>query len=286
MSLKSVLSRHLIDPFVIKPGLHLPADAATRLLTVEEQVNGKMVVDHFVQSKGAKAANAVTGAVLDMTPVVKGGFREGDIVMRGNSPVTTAQSAMMTSLSEGLKTHDWFIRKSAVSHAGIVARNDAGELRVVQMIAGETPPELLQHLTPLQKKLKATFVHEDSLSDFFNLKEGHVSTRSTVMRPKDPQQAAAAARRAHELFKTQITPEGTHPWYSQVPHSLAPGGRGGVCSTFVDLAYGEGFSNRYHIPTTPLDFVRSSQVTQVGDRAVTEIRAAGAAVEGTLKLAK
>lgn len=273
MSLKSLVSRHLVDPFVSKPGLHLPAGTTRKLLTVEERLQGRMVVDRFVQSKGAKAAHAVTGKQLDMTPVVAGGFREGDIVLRGNSAITTAQSGMMTSLSEGLRTGDWHVRKSAVSHSGIVARAESGELRVVQMVSGETPPELAKLLTPGQKRLKATFLRQDSLSDFFNLKGDKVSTASVVMRPKDPQAAAAAARRAMDYYRTQATPAGTHPWFAKLPHSLAPGDRGGVCSTFVDLAYGEAFANRYHIPTTPLDFVRSNQVTKVGERLVTDIKA-------------
>lgn len=281
-NMRAFLNENLFYKFVTKPGLDLPPNTLKRLMTVEEKVNGKMVVDHFVHTQGAKPLNIASGKALDMTPVVSGGFREGDIVLRGNSVETTAQSGIVTSITEGIRTGDWHIHKSAVSHSGIVAKNAQGELRVIQMVSGETPEELAKLLTPRQQKLKATFLREDSISDFFNVK-GTPITRSTVMRPKDPEAAARAARRAQELLDTQVTPEGIHPWYSKLPHSLSPDGRGGVCSTFVDKAYDFDFKQPMHLPTTPEHFVIDPRLELVGDRAVTEIKAAGSSfVEGTM----
>jgi len=284
--MRTYLNEKVFNKFVTKPGLDLPADTARRLMTVEEKVDGRMMVDKFLHTKGGKALSVKNGAPLDMTPVVSGGFREGDIVLRGNSVETTAQSGMVTTITEGVRTGDWHIRKSAVSHAGIIAKNAKGELRVIQMVSGETPEDLAKLLTPRQKKLKATFLRDDSIQDFFNVK-GTPITRATVMRPKDPEAAARAARRAKELLDTQVTPQGTHPWYSKFPHSLSPDGRGGVCSTFVDMAYGNAFKQPLHLPTTPLHFVIDPRMTTVGDRVVTDIKAAGSSfVEGTLQAVK
>lgn len=284
--MRNFLNEKVFYKFVTKPGLDLPPNTLKRMMTVEEKVNGQMVVDKFLHTKGAKALSAKNGALLDMTPVVSGGFKAGDIVLRGNSVETTAQSGIITTITEGLRTGDWHIQKSAVSHSGIVAKNAQGELRVIQMVSGDTPEELAKLLTPRQKKLKATFLREDSIHDFFNV-EGTPITRATVMRPKDPEAAAKAARRAKELLDTQVTPQGTHPWYSKFPHSLAPDGRGGVCSTFVDMAFDNAFKQPMHMPTTPLHFVIDPRMSVVGDRVVTDIKAAGSAfVEGTLQAVK
>lgn len=281
-SVRNLLNERVFHKFVTKPGLDLPPNTLRRLMTVEEKVNGKMLVDQFLHTKGVAPKNLANGQLLDMTPVVSGGFREGDIVLRGNSVETTAQSGIVTTLTEGLRTGDWKIHKSAVSHAGIVAKNTKGELRVIQMVSGETPEELAKLLTPRQEKFKATFLREDSIHDFFNV-QGTPITRSTVMRPKDPEAALKAARRAQELLDTQVTPEGIHPWYSKFPHSLSPDGRGGVCSTFVDKAYDFSFKQPMHLPTTPHHFVIDPRLEVVGDRIVTDIKAVGSSfVEGTM----
>lgn len=274
------LSKHVLEPFAQKPGLHLPKGTVNKELTIESRVGGKLQVDHFVQT-GKTVVNAKTGVKLDMIPVVQGGFQPGDIVMRGNSLITTAESGMITTMYEGLAHGDWQIRKSAVSHAGIVVKDGNGEMRVIQMISGETPKELKHLLTPKQKKLGGTFLHNDSLDTFFNSKKNPF-TQATVMRPKDPAMAERAAKTALEYYRTQVTPEGVHPWFSRLPHSMAPDGRGGVCSTFVDEAYNGAFNLPYHLPTTPEQFVQSTLLVKVGDKAITEIKASGQAAIGTL----
>lgn len=274
------LSKHVLEPFAQKPGLHLPKGTVNKDLTVAERVGGKLQVDHFVQT-GKTAVNAQTGVKFDMIPVVEGGFQPGDIVMRGNSLVTTAESGLVTTVYEGLAHSEWQIRKSAVSHAGIVVKDASGEMRVIQMISGETPKELEHLLTSRQKKLGATFLHNDSLDAFFNSKKNPF-TQATVMRPQDPAMAERAAKTALDYYHTQVTPSGTHPWYSRLPHSMAPDGRGGVCSTFVDEAYGGAFNLPYHLPTTPEQFVQSTLLVKVGDKAITDIKASGQAAQGTL----
>jgi hypothetical protein len=270
--LSDFFTKRLIEPFVIKPGIHIPAEAGARRLKVEEGLGAEHFVDTFVQKKGAAALNA-TGKVLDMTPSVAGGFQPGDVVLRGNSVFTTAESGWATSLTESLKDHDWHIHKSAVSHVGVVARDHDGQLVVVQMVSGDTPKELVDRLTPMQKKMKATFLRKDTLNDFFNIK-GTPITRATVMRPKDPEVAKQAAAKALTLHDSQIQGAVTHPWYSKLPHSWAPDGRGGVCSTFVNMAFDGKFTQPHHIPVTPEHFVLSDALQQVGDRAITDIEVA------------
>jgi len=80
-------------------------------------------------------------------------------------------------------------------------------------------------------------------------------------------------KKAQQYFDTQLTATEKHPWYSKLPHSLAPDGRGGVCSTFVDLTYGEHFQYASHLPTTPFTFATSPELKQVADRSITQIEA-------------
>ncbi|MDB5095960.1 MAG: hypothetical protein JWM80_381 [Cyanobacteria bacterium RYN_339] len=266
-------TKRLVEPFVIKPGLHIPADALAKKLRVEEGLGAEHFADQFIQKKGESAISTATGKVLDMTPHVEGGIKPGDIVLRGNSVFTTAESGWATSLTESMRTHDWHIHKSAVSHAGVVVRDHSGELKVVQMVSGNTPAELADRLTPHQKKMKATFLRKDSLADFFNI-PGTPITKATVMRPKDGDLAKQAALKALALYDTQIQGAVTHPWYSKLPHSWAPDGRGGVCSTFVNMAFEGKFDQPLHIPVTPEHFVLSPAMQQVGDRAITDIEVA------------
>lgn len=276
MGIGSFLSKRVLQPFAKKPGLGLPK-GATRLITVEEAAAGKKVVQEYVQKMGKDALSVKSGAKLNMMPIVNGGFREGDIVLRGNSLFTTAQSGMVTTLSEGITKGNWKRHQATVSHAGIVARNAKGELRVVHMVTSQPADDIAHMLTPRQKKLKATFLREDSLHDFFNVK-GTPITRAAVMRPKDPKAAYEAARRAETYFRTQVTAEGTRPWYSKLPNDWAPDGRGGVCSTFVDLAFGEKFKPPYLLPTTPEHFLISPLTEKVGDKTITNVRAVGQAL--------
>jgi hypothetical protein len=270
------VSTHVMRPFIDKPGMDLPKGTANRDFTVEEKRGGINTVDHFLQTGAAKPKSAQTGAVLDMTPQVPGGFKEGDIVLRGNSAFTTFESGLVTSLTEWMRTGHWETHKSAVSHSGIVVRDpETQELRVVQMVSGATPEELAPKLTGAQKKLKATFLRNDSIADFFNDTATPI-TQATVMRPKDAAMGAKAAAKALEYYDTQVSGDTTHPWFAKLPHSLAPGGRGGVCSTFVDLAYDGHFKQKLHLPTTPEHFVVSPDLEMVGDRSVTDIEAAPA----------
>jgi hypothetical protein len=119
-------------------------------------------------------------------------------------------------------------------------------------------------------------LRSDSISDFFNDTATPI-TQATVMRPKDAEMGAQAAAKALDYFDTQVSGTETHPWYAKLPHSLAPDGRGGVCSTFVDLAYDGHFKQKLHLPTTPEHFVVSPDLEMVGDRSVTDIEAAPAA---------
>jgi hypothetical protein len=271
--LSDFFTKRLIEPFVIKPGLHIPASALARELKVEEGLGAEHFVDTFVLKKGGVATSTATGKVLDMMPKVEGGYKPGDVVLRGNSVFTTAESGWATSLTESMRTHDWHIHKSAVSHVGVVVRDHSGELKVVQMVSGNTPKELVDRLTPMQKKMKATFLRKDSLHDFFNI-EGTPITKATVMRPKDAKVAEQAALKALALYDSQIQGAVTHPWYSKLPHSWAPDGRGGVCSTFVNMAFEGRFTPPAHIPATPEHFVLSKELEQVGDRAITDIEVA------------
>src|SRR5690242_15946795 len=86
------LDRCLIRPFVIKPGMDVAADAAAERFTVEGGLAASHWQESFVQAKGGRVLSEKTGKVLDMTPEVSGGFQPGDIVFRGNSAFTTAES--------------------------------------------------------------------------------------------------------------------------------------------------------------------------------------------------
>jgi hypothetical protein len=273
MGLGAIASKYLLEPFVKKPGLHLPAGTTARDLTVEETVGGKPVVDHFIQSDKAAPAKSKTGAVLTMTPKVDGGFKEGDIVLRGNSIVTTAQSGLVETLRGFFETGHWKLQKSEVSHSGIVVRRADGTLGVVHMVSGSPPAELAKHLSWFQKKTKTTFLREESLDAFFNI-PGTPITQATVMRHGDAAVASKAAKKALDYFNTQVTDAKEQPWYSKLPHSWSPNNRGGVCSTFDDLAFDERFQSRHHLPTTPHTFAISPELEMVGDRSITAIEAA------------
>lgn len=271
MSLASVLSEHLIEPFVRKPGMNLSKNVLERAITVEESVAGKNIVDHFVQSGSGEVRNA-QGVALNMMPVVHGGLKEGDIVLRGSSPVCMAEGGIIGTIQAFLEKHHWIKQTSEVSHSGIVVKNAAGEMRVIHMVSGAPPEGTEQYLTKLQKKFKVTYLRNETPEQFFNVK-GEPSTQSTVMRHPDARMAQRAAKKAQQYFDTQLTATEKHPWYSKLPHSLAPDGRGGVCSTFVDLMYGEHFQYASHLPTTPHTFATSPELKQVADRSITQIEA-------------
>jgi hypothetical protein len=271
MSLASILSEHLIQPFVRKPGMNLSKSVVERALTVEETIGGKNIVDHFVQSASGEVRNA-KGVALNMMPVVDGGLQEGDIVLRGSSPVCMAEGGIVGTIQKFLKEHHWVKQTSEVSHSGIVVKNADGEMRVIHMVSGSPPEGTEQYLTKLQKKFKATYLRNETPEQFFNVK-GEPSTQSTVMRHPDARMAKLAAKKAQRYFDTQLTATEQHPWYSKLPHSLAPDGRGGVCSTFVDLMYGEHFQYASHLPTTPYTFASSPELKQVADRSITQIEA-------------
>lgn len=271
MGIGSLASKYLLEPFVKKPGLRLPEGTTARDLTVEETVGGKAVVDHFIQTeKTAIAKNPTSGAVLNMTPKVEGGFKEGDIVLRGNSVITTAQSGLVETLRGFFETGEWKLQKSEVSHSGIVVRRPDGTLGVVHMVSGSPPEDLAKHLSWWQKKIKTTYLREESLDAFFNV-AGTPITQATVMRHGDFDVASKAAKKARNYLDTQVTDAKKQPWYSKLPHSWSPNDRGGVCSTFVDLAFDERFQSRHHLPTTPHTFAISPELEMVGDRSVTNI---------------
>lgn len=282
-SLLKERAKRLMTAFVDRPDLHLPTAVTTREYLVQDVRAGMR--DHFVQNGRDLPRHMKTQAALDMVPHVPGGMREGDILLSAYTVDDAAKSGLVTTLNEGLTKGEWSVHKASVSHAGIVVKNDAGELRVVHFLGGTQPKELRDRLTSAQKLLDPNpkFLREDPIDRFFNLKvRGLPSTRSLVMRPKDPVAAGKAARKAKEMLATQVetTADGTlkvHPWYNGMPHSLSPKGRGGACSTFVDLAFGEAFQSPFHLPTTPATFAVSDRVTMVGDRRIVAAKAGGAA---------
>lgn len=283
MGIGSALSRYLIEPFVIKPGLNLPKGTTARELKVEETVGGKPIVDRFIQSdKAAAARNPVSGATLSMVPQVKGGFKEGDIVLRGNSVYTTAQSGLVETIRGFLETGKWQLEKSEVSHSGIVVKRPDGTLAVVHMVSGQPPEGTADQLSWWQKKIKTTYLREDSLEDFFNV-QGTPITQSTVMRHGDRAIAEKAAAKARQYYDTQLTETDKKPWYSKLPHSLSPDKRGGVCSTFVDKAFDERFESRHHLPTTPHTFAISPELEMVGDRSIIAIEPSAAAARAAAR---
>jgi hypothetical protein len=91
------------------------------------------------------------------------------------------------------------------------------------------------------------------------------------MRPKDRAMAERAAQKALDYYTSQAQGKENHPWYAKLPHSLSPGGRGGVCSTFVDLAFDHHFKQAWHMPTTPEHFVIAPDMTKVGEKTMTDI---------------
>lgn len=261
----------LIHTFADKPGMDLAKDVQKKLVTVEEDTAAGHLSDQFVQT-GDKAVNAKTGAALSMMPQVAGGFKEGDIVLRANSEACMAESGLVETLLNFFKTGKWNPIRATVSHSGIVVKDHTGAMSVVQMVSSESPPALESKLTAFQKKIKACFLQQVPVEKFFN--DGAPTARGVVMRPADQTAAKAAAQKAQHYVDTQVTPTATHPWYSKTPHSLAPDGRGGVCSTFVDECYNEAFHNPYHLPTTPEHFLEdTSALTKVGDRRMTQVQA-------------
>lgn len=274
-------AKRMLGAFVDRPDLHLSAKATTREYLVQDVAAGMR--DHFVQEGRNLPRHVRTQAPLDMVPTVLGGLREGDILLAAYTVDDAAKSGLVTTLNEALTRGDFKLHKASVSHAGIVVKNDAGELRVVHFLGGRQPEELKAHLTSFHKRLDPNpkFLRADPVDAFFNLKvRGLPSTRSMVMRPKDPVAAGQAAARARHLLATQVEklPNGqvkVHPWFNGMPHSLSPKGRGGACSTFVDLAFGEAFKSPLHLPTTPATFAVSDLVSLVGDRRIVRAQARG-----------
>jgi hypothetical protein len=282
MSLTSTFSAfftsHLVEPFVNKPGLHVAQDA-TKALTV----NGGLAADHwnetFIQSAQGPGKSARTGRILDMTPEVKGGIQAGDIVLRGWTELATAEGGWAASLTESIRTGYPHIQKSAVSHVAVVVKDPAraGELRVIQWVDDPTAPELEAKLTRVQKAMGATFLQNVSLHEFFN-PEGAIMTDAVVMRPKDANLAQSGAKRALQLYNTQVVESPgkatvLRPWYPKLPHVLAPEGRGGPCSGFVNVAFGDHFRQSAHIPVTPEHFILAPDLKNVGETSVAKIEA-------------
>lgn len=283
MSIKSsvvdFLSHRFIDPFVVKPGMHVSEDAVATRMTVEGGLKADHWQERFTQVKGGKAVSEQTGRALDMTPQVEGGFQEGDIVFRGNSAFTTAESGWVATLLNFFKTGHWKVETSKVSHVALIARDPGhnGDLRVIQMVSGDTPKDLAPLLTPQQQKAKATFLRNDSLQDFFNNPAGRPYTDAAVVRPNDPKVASAAAKKAMADYDSQVVRDAsgkvveTHPWFSRKMPGLAPDHRGGVCSDFVNRA----FDNAFHEPiaVTPLSIETSAKVHLVGETSITSVEA-------------
>src|SRR5205823_621081 len=117
----------------------------------------------------------------------------------------TAESGIVASLTELLRTGHWKPIRSNVSHAAIVVRDPkhANELRVVQWVDDPTPADQVAKMSWLQKKLGGTFLQNVSLDAFFNT-PGAPITETKVMRPRDPALAAKGARGALKLFDTQF----------------------------------------------------------------------------------
>ncbi len=278
------LSRHTLEPFAHKPGLHIPADA-TKLMTVAERKAGRMRLDHFLEKAGEEPKHLITGKALDMVPQVMDGFQPGDIVLRGSSLVSTAQSGAITSLTESIKSRAPRLFKSPISHSGVIVRDADGALKVVHMVTGKPDDLLARHLSRFHKFVKATFARKEGISEFFNI-QGNPITRAIVMRPKSKQMADQAAAKALALWQTQVTASSVKPWYSKIPQPLAPRGRGGVCSTFVNLAFDNAFKQPWPLPATPLHFMISPQMRMVADRQVTTIKAVSGPIAEGVSLVK
>jgi hypothetical protein len=277
-SFSSFFATHLVEPFVNKPGLHV-AQEATKALTVSGGLAADHWTDTFVQAATGVGKNLKTGRVLDMMPEVKGGIQAGDIVLRGWSTLATAESGWGASATESLRTGHAHIQKSAVSHVAVVVKDPAhaGELRVIQWVDDPTPKDLEDQLTRVQKAMGATFLQNVPLHDFFNPK-GAIMTDAVVMRPQDAKLADAGAKRALELFNTQVVSEPgkatvLRPWYPKIPHSLAPDGRGGPCSGMVNVAFDDHFRQAAHIPVTPEHFILAGDLTNVGETSISKIEA-------------
>lgn len=272
MGLLGGCEERLIRTFADKPGMDLASTVQKKLVTVEEDTAAGHQVDTFVQT-GNQAVNTKTGAALSMTPQVAGGVKEGDIVLRANSEGCMAESGLVETMLNFFKTGKWNPERATVSHSGIVVKDHSGAMSVVQMVSSESPKNLESKLTNFQKKIKACFLQQVPVDQFFD--DGAPTARGVVLRPKDQAAALKAARKAQNYVDTQVTATATHPWYSKLPHSIAPDGRGGVCSTFVDECYDEAFHNPYHLPTTPEHYLDdTAALDKVGDRRMTQVQAA------------
>lgn len=279
MSIKSsfadFFSKHMIEPFVEKPGMKIPESAIAERFTVKGGLTNAHWQESFVQARGGQALSEKTGKALDMTPAVKGGFQEGDIVFRGNSAFCTAESGWVASLLNFFKTGHWKIERARVSHVAMIARDPAhaNDLRVIQMVSGDTPKDLVPLLTPMQRRLKATFLRNDSLNDFFNNAEGRPFTDTAVVRPTDSQLAHTAAEKALADYNGQVVRDAsgkvvaTHPWYSKLTPGISPDHRGGVCSDFVNRAFGGKFDEP--IAVTPFSIEHDPAVKLVGETQIT-----------------
>lgn len=282
MSFGSTLSdfivRHIEEPFVSKPGLHLPAGTVDKTLTVKGGLGAAHWRETFTQHATDAAKSTRTGAVLDMIPTVKGGLQPGDLVLRGWTESATAEAGGLATLTRFLRTGSWKPIKSKVSHVAVVVRDPAhaNELRVIQWVDDPNPAALDAKLSKTQKFFGATFLENVSVSEFFNVPNAPI-TETLVMRPKDPNLSKTAASGALKFFDTQVQTGADgktilRPWYPKIPHSLAPDGRGGVCSTFVNQALGDFLKEPLHIPVTPEHFVQSPAFQNVGETTVSDIQ--------------
>lgn len=260
------LMAHFKDGFVIKPGEHLPPGLA-RSYTVAEHVGGQPLIDRYLTTTNG-VLEPRTGQPLDMTPHVPGGIQPGDVVLRGQDPQFMFYTGLVSSVAQFFKTGKWHTERSAVSHAGRVASLD-GQLRVIQMVGGSSPDEMQHFLQEegqprkwLDRKLKASYLFDTSIHDFFNPPGEAVVTDAVVMRPNDPAIAAEGSRNAAALRAAQQ--DGSHRWYNELFPALAPGHRGGNCADFVDWTA----PVVKQAIATPLDFELSNGYRQVGEKRV------------------
>lgn len=254
--LKDLGWRMLVPLFADQPGANLPI-GAPRLLLMRQMTSERTHLIPYVQIDG-RSFHLETGKPIDMRP--PGEIHAGDVLLWGKTTRYIALTGAVSSLREGR----WL--RSAVCHCGIVTRDAEGGLRVVHLRGPDDVSPLKHMLTPEQRAAGACFLKAESLDTFFRSEDQEL-TCSVVLRSQDPERGLAAARKAQQLYETQVMAGGVNPWYYDslpAPHRLlqflgfkvAPNGRGGICSTFIDLAYDGAFES-WLVPTTPLDFERS-----------------------------
>lgn len=258
---KDLAWRTIIPLFASQPGHRLPV-ATPRLLVMRHTWNGVMHTTRYVQVDG-RSLDLESGLPLELRPPVT--FREGDVLLWGKTTRYIALGGALTSLREGR----WL--RSTVCHCGIVTRNANGDLHVVHLKGPERTSPHHRLLTREQRAASACFLIAEPINRFY-FSPDKEQTSSIVMRSRDPERGLAAARRAQELFETQISDAGLNPWYFDPRYPFleragiyrVPKGQGGMCSTFIDKAYDWAFGGRW-IPATPLDIVRSRVMEKVAE---------------------